>query len=70
MSYPIPSVVLVVMVQLVNKSIMSLIILGLMVLCGASVKTIGITAIALGALHMLLTSIIKIIQNQNSHGRR
>ena len=46
---------------------MSLIILGIMVLCGASAQAIGVTAIALGILQLLLMFITKIIQNQNSY---
>jgi hypothetical protein len=43
------------MVQLVNKRVMSLVILGIMVLCGASAQAIGIVAIALGVMQITLT---------------
>ena len=51
------------MVQLVNKRVMSLVILGIIVLCGASTQAIGITAIALGVMQNVLTFATKAIQN-------
>ena len=41
------------MVQLVNNRVMALIILGIMVLCGAPIKAIGITAIVLGVVRVI-----------------
>lgn len=43
---------------------MSLVILGIMVLCGASTQVTGATAIALGVMQITLTFAIKAIQNK------
>ena len=42
---------------------MSLVILGIMVLCGASRQAIGIVAIASGVMQIALTFVTKAIQN-------
>jgi hypothetical protein len=51
------------MVQLVNKRVMSLVILGIMVLCGASKQVIGVVAIASGVMQIALTFATKAVQN-------
>lgn len=41
---------------------MSLIILGIMVLCGASAKTIGVSAIMFGVAKIIGTFILKVVE--------